>query len=290
MTNRFFGGRFTRLVLSLVVALVSLVGFTVAPTPASAASGNEGTLEQEFLAQLNAERSARGLSAMAMDGGLIGASRNWAGSMAGTGGLVHSSDGRAEIIARGYATGQITDAWMRSPSHRNLIVDPNLTVAGVGVRCDAGGQIWAVVQFTRADVTKGTLSSSSATPRVTDPKSGSGCGTPNHQPSVQRLYVAYFLRAADEAGVSYWVQEMSRGVRLEAVSEGFAVSGEFLRRYGNLSNRDFVKMVYVNVLGREPDQSGYAYWTGVLNRGMTRGEVMIGFSESAEFKARTGIY
>ncbi|MEZ5228001.1 MAG: DUF4214 domain-containing protein [Acidimicrobiales bacterium] len=290
MTTRSPRGRWTRLVMFLVVVSVSLTGLVVAPSTASASSGIEGTLEQEFLAQLNAERAARGIAPMSSDGGLIGASRNWADSMAGRGGLVHSSDGRAEIIARGYGTGQITDAWMRSPSHRNLIVDPNLTVAGVGVQCDANGQMWAVVQFERADRSLGTLSSSSATPRITDPNSGHGCGSGVGTGSVERLYLAYFLRSADASGVNYWVGELQRGARLKTVSEAFAASSEFRQRYGNLSNADFVRLVYVNVLGRQPDASGLNYWTSMLNRGTPRGEVMIGFSESAEFMARTGIY
>ncbi len=290
MTTTSLRGRLAPLVIAVLSIFGSMTALAVSASPASASTGGEGVLEQQFLAQLNAERAARGLPAMVSNGSLVGASRNWADSMAGTGGLVHSTDGRAEIIARGYRTGQITDAWMRSSSHRNLIVDPNLTVAGIGVRCDSSGQIWAVVQFTRADTSKGTLSSSSASPRVTSTEAGSSCGASAAQPAVERLYMAYFLRAADASGVGYWVGELNRGVRLESVSEAFAGSSEFVQRYGSLSNRDFVKLVYVNVLGREPDENGYSYWVGVLDRGTPRGEVMVGFSESSEFKVKTGIY
>ena len=54
-------------------------------------------------------------------------------------------------------------------------------------------------------------------------------------------------------------------------------------RYGSLTNRQFVEMVYLNVLGRPGDESGIAYWTGRLDSGKTRGAVT-GFSESSEFK------
>ena len=44
-------------------------------------------------------------------------------------------------------------------------------------------------------------------------------------------------------------------------------------------------LVYNNVLGRAPDSVGFAYWTGQLNGGlMTRGQVMVGFSESPEYQ------
>ena len=36
------------------------------------------------------------------------------------------------------------------------------------------------------------------------------------------------------------------------------------------------------MLGREPDPTGLATWTGDLSSGWTRGQVLIGFSESQE--------
>lgn len=45
--------------------------------------------------------------------------------------------------------------------------------------------------------------------------------------------------------------------------------------------------MYTNVLGRSPDSVGLAYWTGQLNTGnKTRGQVMVGFSESNEYKTK----
>ena len=58
---------------------------------------------------------------------------------------------------------------------------------------------------------------------------------------------------------------------------------------GSLSNGQFVQQVYGNVLDRAPDAAGLAYWTDRLSRGMTRGQLMIGFSESPEFIARVGV-
>lgn len=41
-------------------------------------------------------------------------------------------------------------------------------------------------------------------------------------------------------------------------------------------------LLYENVLGREPDPTGLADWTGQLASGSTRGQILIGFSESQE--------
>lgn len=289
MTTTPLRGRLARSVGLLALAVFVFFG-PLGAGSAGASSGAEGVLEQQLLGQINAERAGRGLAPMAAESSLAGASKNWAGSMAGRGGLVHSNDGRAEIIARGWGTGQITEAWMRSASHRNLIVDPNLVLAGVGVRCDDSGQMWAVVQFTRANTALGTLQSSAASPRVTASNEGSGCNVSANLSSVERLYIAYFLRPSDASGAGYWANRLDQGARLATVSDAFAGSDEFQNRYGRLSNRDFVKLVYVNVLGREPDASGYGYWVGQLDRGMPRGEMMIGFSESPEFRIKTGLY
>lgn len=102
-----------------------------------------------------------------------------------------------------------------------------------------------------------------------------------------RLYTAYFQRMPDYAGLMYWYGEMypdngSGGRLVNHVSESFAQSPEFITTYGALSNGQFVERVYQNVLGRAAEPAGRDYWMGRLNAGLIRGEMMIGFSESAE--------
>ncbi|MBA2281440.1 MAG: DUF4214 domain-containing protein [Actinomycetota bacterium] len=98
-----------------------------------------------------------------------------------------------------------------------------------------------------------------------------------------RLYEAYFHRIPDTAGLLYWIDRLATGTPLATVSQAFADSSEFRTAYGALPNAEFVDLVYQNVLGRAPDAAGRAYWTQQLDRGnATRGQVMIGFSESSE--------
>jgi hypothetical protein len=101
---------------------------------------------------------------------------------------------------------------------------------------------------------------------------------------IVRLYFAYFLRIPDYAGLQNWLAAYRSGAPLANISEGFAQSPEFLQRYGSLSNGAFVTLLYQNVLGRNPDPTGLANWTNALNAGATRGQIMLGFSESPEFK------
>lgn len=107
--------------------------------------------------------------------------------------------------------------------------------------------------------------------------------------SVYRLYRAYFLREPDAAGLAFWSERhLTCETPLAQISESFASSPEFRTRYGNLNNRQFVELVYKNVLGRTGDPTGVNFWTARLDSGSaTRGEVMIGFSESTEFVKKT---
>ncbi len=101
--------------------------------------------------------------------------------------------------------------------------------------------------------------------------------------NVFRLYRAVFQRDPDNGGFTYWHTLHSRGMSLEDVAVQFAASPEFQQQYGNLDNREFVRRLYLNVMNREPDQGGWNYWTDILARGNARGNVVIWFSQSAEF-------
>ncbi len=100
---------------------------------------------------------------------------------------------------------------------------------------------------------------------------------------LARLYSAYFRRMPDEEGMDFWLAQRRNGLRLESVSAEFARSAEFAATYGALSNAGFVDLIYANVLRRSPDAAGRAYWIGLLDNGQDRGNIMQGFSESAEF-------
>ena len=109
---------------------------------------------------------------------------------------------------------------------------------------------------------------------------------PHYEPRVApvaRLYRAYFRRLPDHAGLRYWADQLRAGRSLGWVSQAFSRSPEFVNTYGSLTDRQFVDLVYRNVLGRAPETAGWNYWTGVLTSGhRNRGQVMIGFSQSPE--------
>jgi len=104
---------------------------------------------------------------------------------------------------------------------------------------------------------------------------------------VSRLYRAYYLREAEAGGLTYWEGRRRRGLSIAAMSQLFSGTAEFRALYPNMSNRQFVRQVYLNVLHREPEPDGWDYWTDELDSGrINRGRMMIGYSESAENRTR----
>ena len=101
-----------------------------------------------------------------------------------------------------------------------------------------------------------------------------------------RLYRAYFDRPPDGAGWEYWSREFASGSSLADISYSFAASSEF-NRTATLSDEEFVTFVYAEVLDREPDAEGFAYWLAQLAGDTDRGELVLYFSESVEYVTRT---
>ncbi|WP_151636056.1 DUF4214 domain-containing protein [Noviherbaspirillum aerium] len=102
-----------------------------------------------------------------------------------------------------------------------------------------------------------------------------------------RLYQAAFNRKPDAAGLGYWISLMDAGVGLNVVADSFLLSDEFRQAHGTEpDNEEFLALLYNNVLHREPDAEGMAYWSSMLSAGVTRSTVLISFSESFENRAQ----
>lgn len=105
---------------------------------------------------------------------------------------------------------------------------------------------------------------------------------------VARVYLAAFGRHAEHGGLVHWASVVRGGSSLADVAAAFVDSPEFAARNGAPDSRAFVRLLYRNVLGREPDDAGEAHWVGELDAGrMSRAHVLVAFSESPEHVART---
>lgn len=101
-----------------------------------------------------------------------------------------------------------------------------------------------------------------------------------------RMYQAALNRTPDKDEVGYWINRLDKGDSLETVAGGFLSSPEFAQLYGSSpSNPDFINALYINVLGREADQSGFSYWMDKLEGGhITQMGALASFSVSEENK------
>lgn len=107
-----------------------------------------------------------------------------------------------------------------------------------------------------------------------------------------RIYRAAFDRAPDEVGLANFIAALDQGVSPQAIANEFTHSAEFQTLYGtNISNADFVELLYQNALDRPSDAVGKANWVAALESGQqTRADLLIGFSESAEnYQATIGL-
>lgn len=107
--------------------------------------------------------------------------------------------------------------------------------------------------------------------------------------AVRRLYFASLNRGPDDQGWASWTAALDGGQTVAGIAAGFVGSAEFQSKYGALDNPGYVTLLYNNVLHRASDAGGLAGWVNALNNGMTRAEVLVGFSESAEFKISSDI-
>ncbi|MGZ8289736.1 MAG: DUF4214 domain-containing protein [Telluria sp.] len=102
--------------------------------------------------------------------------------------------------------------------------------------------------------------------------------------AIQKLYVAYFNRPADFAGLNYWetVVEAANG-NTAAVSAAFAASAEYQTEYDQLTTAGVVSQVYQNLFGHAPDTAGLAFWVKALNdKAMTIDQVVTTIAAGAQ--------
>ncbi|HEX7641335.1 MAG TPA: DUF4214 domain-containing protein [Burkholderiaceae bacterium] len=106
-----------------------------------------------------------------------------------------------------------------------------------------------------------------------------------YQNAVQQLYVAYFGRPADPAGLVNFENALSAAnaptdinglnaaystnAAVKTLIDSFGISNESKTLYGSGTTTDFVTKVFQNVLGRAPQSAGLGFWTDAIDSGRT---------------------
>ena len=152
----------------------------------------------------------------------------------------------------------------------------------------AGTRTITVEVATTGLVSPGEGESSGSGTRCGRALTGEFAGLSGPEASAARLYMAAFLRQPDKPGHEYWVGKISEGHTFGELAYYFYSGQEFQETYGALSDSDFVELLYENVMCRSSDAPGKAYWLGELGAGAARSDLLVYFSESPEFKTKTG--
>ena len=118
---------------------------------------------------------------------------------------------------------------------------------------------------------------------IAAPSSGNWVGRDGIETFLIYMYRSTLQRDPDPVGINYWYNNIQGGMSGEDCAYGFVFSQEMQNR--NLSNDQYVRILYNAFLGRECDPVGYDYWMNRLASGATRLDVYHGFSRSAEFSA-----
>ncbi len=100
---------------------------------------------------------------------------------------------------------------------------------------------------------------------------------------IVRCYRLCLGREADTNGLNAWCQQILSGQNTaKEAAYGFIFSSEFLSK--NLSNREYVQILYQVFMNREGDSFGLDSWCDVLANGQSRLHVFNGFADSVEFQ------
>lgn len=113
--------------------------------------------------------------------------------------------------------------------------------------------------------------------------------------AVQRLYVAYFNRPADPAGLVYWEgglpgTTVATQAELTAIARGFSGSIEYAALYSGQTNAQVVNSLYVNLFGRPAEAAGLAHWSARIADGSdTFASIALQLTYSAQGSDATAI-
>lgn len=89
-----------------------------------------------------------------------------------------------------------------------------------------------------------------------------------HTSTVTALYLAFYGRPADPAGLSYWAEQLAKADgNIDAIKAFFANSEEAQVRFGSDTAAERVTQIYQQLFNRAPEADGLAYWVDVISKG-----------------------
>lgn len=105
---------------------------------------------------------------------------------------------------------------------------------------------------------------------------------------ITQLYVGYFDRAPDPAGLNFWIDQFNGGMSLLDIAQSFSVQSETRSVHNFLATPSigtadgFLDSVYKNLFNHAIDGPGLNYWMGELASGKPVGRVIVDIISGAQ--------
>jgi uncharacterized protein (TIGR02145 family) len=103
--------------------------------------------------------------------------------------------------------------------------------------------------------------------------------------TVQKIYIGYYQRPADPAGLIYWATTVDTN-GLAQVIDVFANSAESQELYGPINSGNISTVVndfYIALFARNAEAAGLEYWVGEFNSGrISAANIMLAFLNGAQ--------
>lgn len=199
--------------------------------------------------------------------------------------LLEAGRGSLKDVARGFLNSPEFQARTGSLSNADYV--EFLYQNALGRASDPGGKAYWVGQLNagadRADLLMGFSESVEHRGLTASLVAQGFFNTDDAYQAVALLYDSFAGRQPDPGGLITWAEAIRSGAQsLDQVADQFAASAEFRGLTAGMTNGQIVEFMYQNTLDRASDPGGLAYWTGRLNAGMDRGDLLIAFSQSQE--------
>jgi serralysin len=108
--------------------------------------------------------------------------------------------------------------------------------------------------------------------------------------SIARVYEAGLNRHCDRDGLNFWIERHDHATSFADMAKDFLDSEALPSRSGDETAKSAATVVTrmsETVRDRAPAKAGYDFWTHTLDAGVSREQVLLGFSESFENHARS---
>lgn len=111
-----------------------------------------------------------------------------------------------------------------------------------------------------------------------------------HLQQVQQVYLAFFARPADPAGLAYWGNILATDpTAVPTIAATFANTPEYAANFGGKSSAGIVDTLFLNLFGHTADATARASWAAQLDAGANIGNVMTSIAAAAESTDRAAL-